>query len=256
MFGDFMNPDADKEDRMYQEIRDIDQFYKVVYISLNEYNSTNKNRMDLVVFRYLLEHLSKICRILSSPGGHGLLVGVGGSGRQSLTRLSACMGGHQIFQPEIAKNYGRNEWRDDLKKAMKNAGGYGRDTVLLITDSQIKEEGFLEDVDALLNSGDVPNIFNAEEKGEIMEAVMSAYNAQLDKRARGMDVNPLALFAFYVSRVKEKLHIIIAFSPIGSNFRNRLRQFPSIVNCCTIDWFQVKFANSVVYLFYLLCILD
>lgn len=51
---------------------------------------------------------------------------------------------------------------------MKNAGGYGRDTVLLITDSQIKEEGFLEDIDALLNAGDVPNIFNAEEKGEIM----------------------------------------------------------------------------------------
>jgi len=148
------------------------------------------------------------------------------------------MGGLQIFQPEISKNYGRSEWRDDLKKAMKNAGGYGRDTVLLITDSQIKEEGFLEDVDALLNAGDVPNIFNAEEKGEIMEAVMPTYLNQVDKKTRGGDINPLALFAFYVSRVKEKLHIIIAFSPIGSSFRNRLRQFPSIVNCCTIDWFQ------------------
>ena len=42
---------------------------------------------------------------------------------------------------------------------MKNSGGYGRDTVLLITDSQIKEEGFLEDIDALLNAGDVPNIY-------------------------------------------------------------------------------------------------
>ncbi|ODM99586.1 Dynein heavy chain 7, axonemal [Orchesella cincta] len=238
MFGDFMNPDADREDRLYQEIRDIDQFYKVVNIGLKEYNNTNKNRMDLVIFRYLLEHLSKICRILRSPGGHGLLVGVGGSGRQSLTRLAACMGGHQIFQPEISKNYGRAEWRDDLKKAMKNAGGYGRETVLLITDSQIKEEGFLEDVDCLLNAGDVPNIFNAEEKGEIMEAVMPTYLSQVDKKTRGGDINPLALFAFYVSRVKEKLHIIIAFSPIGSSFRNRLRQFPSIVNCCTIDWFQ------------------
>jgi len=99
-----MNPDADREDRLYQEIRDIDQFYKVVNIGMKEYNNTNKNRMDLVIFRslrtklyfsllsyharslanaslmhflnrYLLEHLSKICRILRSPGGHGLLVG-------------------------------------------------------------------------------------------------------------------------------------------------------------------------------------
>jgi dynein heavy chain len=51
MFGDFMNPDADKEDRLYQEIRDLDQFYKVVNFSVNEYNSVNKNRMDLVIFR-------------------------------------------------------------------------------------------------------------------------------------------------------------------------------------------------------------
>ena len=27
-------------------------------------------------------------------------------------------------------------------------------------------------------------------------------------------------------------------SPIGDAFRSRLRKFPSLVNCCTIDWFQ------------------
>ena len=124
---------------------------------------------------------------------------------------------------------------------MKNSGGYGRDTVLLITDSQIKEEGFLEDIDALLNSGDVPNIYNAEEKGELNEAVMPAWLTLMsqEKRSRNAEINPLQLYAFYVNRVKEKLHIMIAFSPIGSAFRIRLRQFPSIVNCCTIDWFQV-----------------
>ena len=53
------------------------------------------------------------------------------------------------------------------------------------------------------------------------------------------DFSPLAMFAFFVNRVKENLHIIIAFSPIGDAFRNRLRQFPSLINCCTIDWFQV-----------------
>jgi dynein heavy chain len=54
------------------------------------------------------------------------------------------------------------------------------------------------------------------------------------------DFSPLALFAFFVNRVRENLHIIIAFSPIGDAFRNRLRQYPSLINCCTIDWFQVR----------------
>jgi dynein heavy chain len=64
--------------------------------------------------------------------------------------------------------------------------------------------------------------------------------AQMEAEGKGGDdFSPLAMFAFFVNRVRENLHIIIAFSPIGDAFRNRLRQFPSLINCCTIDWFQV-----------------
>ena len=44
----------------------------------------------------------------------------------------------------------------------------------------------------------------------------------------------------FVERVRDQLHVVMAFSPIGDAFRDRLRRFPAIVNCCTIDWFQVR----------------
>uniref|UniRef100_A0A2K5KRN4 Dynein axonemal heavy chain 12 n=1 Tax=Cercocebus atys TaxID=9531 RepID=A0A2K5KRN4_CERAT len=115
MFGDYMNPDLEGDDRVYIEIPNVLHFSDVVDQCLDEYNQTHKTRMNLVIFRYVLEHLSRICRVLKQSGGNALLVGLGGSGRQSLTRLATSMAKMHIFQPEISKSYGMNEWREDMK---------------------------------------------------------------------------------------------------------------------------------------------
>ena len=54
------------------------------------------------------------------------------------------------------------------------------------------------------------------------------------------------MYNYFIERVKSNLHVVLAMSPIGDAFRNRLRMFPSLINCCTIDWFQVSSRASLL----------
>jgi dynein heavy chain, axonemal len=234
LFGSYFDMDTEYEERKYELVNNLTALRNLAYQCLEEYNQTHKTKMDVVLFEYALQHLNKICRILSLPGGSGLLVGMDGSGRQSMTRLAAAILNQNLFQPEITKDYGLNEFRDDLKRMLKEAGGYGKDTVFLFTEGQMKMEEFLQDIDCLLNLGEVPNIFQIDEKQEVLELVRLAAQGG----NRNLDIPPLQVFQYFVNRCKLKLHLILCFSPIGSSFRNRLRLYPSLVNCCTIDWYD------------------
>ncbi|CAH1159888.1 unnamed protein product [Phaedon cochleariae] len=233
MFGTYFDQDSE-EDKRYEEVATKQMLRELAENCLQEYNATHKNKMDIILFDYALEHLSKICRVLSMNCGSALLVGISGSGRQSLTRLAAEIYGQTLFQPEITNNYSVNDWRDDIKKILKEAGGRGKHAVFLISEGQIKEETFLQDVDCLLNSGEVPNIYQIDEKQEILDMVRLAAQGG----NRNLEIDALEVFFFFTKRCKEKLHIMLCFSPVGSTFRNRLRLFPALINCCTIDWFE------------------
>ncbi|KAL6620932.1 hypothetical protein LY90DRAFT_662178 [Neocallimastix californiae] len=232
MFGDYVTKGS--TEKIYDEVTDIEDVTEILKEKLDEYNSFSNAPMNLVLFRFAIEHISRISRILLQPSGHALLVGLGGDGRQSLSKLAAFMADYFLFQAMITKTYGQDEWREDLKKLLIKAGGEGKKCLFLFSDSQVKEESFLEDINNLLNTGEVPNIFPADEKAAACEQVRN----EMTKINPKFSANQNTLYNIFVSRCKENLHINLCMSPIGDAFRNRLRMFPSLVNCCTIDWFQ------------------
>jgi dynein heavy chain len=91
----------------------------------------------------------------------------------------------------------------------------------------------LEDVNNLLNTGEVPNLFA---KKEDVDEVLNDVRAYALKQKR--PDSPESLWSFFVETVRENLHTILCMSPVGEALRVRTRKFPSMVNCCTLDWFS------------------
>ena len=116
-------------------------------------------------------NIIRIARVVRQPRGNALLVGVGGTGKQSLTRLASHICGYRCFQIELTRGYNYEAFHEDLKKLYDMAGIAGEDTVFLFTDTQIVMEEFLEDINNMLNSGEVPNLFPADEYEKIIQTI-------------------------------------------------------------------------------------
>ena len=130
IFGDYAN--SNKE---YMRIENINEIPRKFQDYLNMYNLNFPKTMNLVFFKDAIMHLSRICRVLRAPRGNALLIGVGGSGRQSLTRLATYIRGYNCFSIEITKSYKDSSWKDDLKKLLKTAGAKATEVAFLFSDT-------------------------------------------------------------------------------------------------------------------------
>ncbi|KAJ0395717.1 hypothetical protein P43SY_006365 [Pythium insidiosum] len=232
----------------YDQVTSLPSLLTTVEEALAEHNELY-TKMDLVLFRDALEHITRIVRILSNPSGHAMLVGVGGSGRKSLARLAAFICGFALTEIVITQSYSLLDFKSDLQAMFLKAGVRSEGLVFLLTDSQIKNERMLVLMNDLLSSGNVPDLFNADEQSNIvqqvlprMKAAMANAMAQAGPSSGGNSASAVSekeqCWQYFVQEIKRNLHVVMCFSPATAEFRVRARKFPALVSCTFIDWFQ------------------
>jgi len=237
LMGDFgglkYGEEADPENgydnvRLYQDLNTYEAILPVLEGSLVEYNNKNQT-MKLVLFDMALDHITRIIRVLRMNRGHAMLIGVGGSGKQSNTKLAAFAAECGVFEIKLSRGYGEEEFREDLKVLYNQI--VLKPTVFLFTDGHVADEGFLELVNNMLTSGMVPALFGEEDKGPLINLIRT------EAVKSGIEETKDNLWNYFVNKCRDNMHIVLAMSPAGDTLRSRCRSFPGMVNNTTIDWF-------------------
>ena len=219
------------QDKSYLPVSNIEQLKVTIAEVMERYNTSGNEGMNLVLFDQALEHICRIARIIDQPCGHALLIGVGGSGKQSLSRVAGFILEYMPFTISLSSGYDMPDLKKDLGTLYKMATVKpGKTQMLLLTDSQISKEEFLVFINDMLSNGYIPDLFPKTEYDTIV--------GSLRNEAKSFGFSDQEVPAYFLSKSQKNIHVVLCFSPKGPKFKLRAREFPGVISCTSMDWFQ------------------
>jgi dynein heavy chain 1 len=188
--------------------------------------------VPLVLFNEVLDHILRIDRVFRQPQGHALLIGVSGGGKTVLSRFVAWLNNLSIFTIKVNNRYKAEDFDHDLRLVMKRAGVNDEKICFIFDESNVLESSFLERMNTLLASGEVPGLFEGDDYTSLMHGLREA----VSKKGLLAD-SEAELFKFFTQGVRRNLHVVFTMNPASSDFHNRAATSPALFNRCVLDWF-------------------
>eukprot|EP01041_Mallomonas_annulata_P000303 gene303-544_t len=189
--------------------------------------------VPLVIFDDVLEHVLRIDNVLRHPMGHLLLVGDSGVGKTVLSRFVSWMNGLTVFQIKANKRYTIEQFDEDLRALLRRVGIEGEKICFIFDESNALSSAFLERMNALLASGEVPGLFEGDELTQLMAACRESF---IQKEGLMMDSED-ELWRSFTRIIQKNLHVVFTMNPAASDFANRCTTSPALFNRCVVDWF-------------------
>ncbi|KAM6946318.1 LOW QUALITY PROTEIN: cytoplasmic dynein 2 heavy chain 1 [Aplochiton taeniatus] len=189
----------------------------------------DNRELDLLLFWEVFDFVARVDRVLSRPGGSLLLAGRSGVGRRTATSLVAHMHGYTLCTPKMARGYALKHFSNDLKNVMQLSGLEGQQVVLLLEDFQFVHPAFLEMVNSLLSSGEVPGLYSPEE----LEPLLSSLK---DPASQDGFTGPL--YNYFSHRIQQNLHIVLIMDCTNTNFTLNCESNPALYRKCSVQWME------------------
>ena len=210
---------------------DQEELRKHVLARLHTFNEEELD-VKLVVFDEVLEHILRIDRVLRQPLGHLLLVGASGSGKTILSKFVSWMNGMKVFQIKVHKMYTTKNFNEDLRGVLIRSGCKHEKICFIFDESNVLDTAFLEQMNALLASGEVPGLFEDADFANLMQECKEM--GRREGEVLGSDEERYKRFCKHVQR---NLHVVFTMNPSNEDFDNRSATSPALFNRCVIDWF-------------------
>lgn len=149
-----------------------------------------------------------------------------------LSKFVAWMNGLQIFQIKAHSRYEFGDFNEDLRGVMRRVGIDGEKICFIFDEGNVLGSGFLEAMNALLASGEVPGLFDGDDYTSLMSSCR-------DSAARdGVIIDSEdELWRRFTGIIQRNLHVVFTMNPSGGEWRNRATTSPALFNRCVVDWF-------------------
>lgn len=164
--------------------------------------------------------------------GHCLLVGDSGAGKTVLSKFVAWMNGLSIFQIKAHSKYDLDDFNEDLKTVMRRVGIDGEKICFIFDEANALGSGFLEAMNALLASGEVPGLF----EGDDYTALINNFRDSQSRSGVIIDSEE-ELWRRFTAIVQRNLHVVFTMNPSGGDWKTRSTTSPALFNRCVVDWF-------------------
>jgi dynein heavy chain 1 len=193
--------------------------------------------VPLVLFNEVLDHILRIDRVFRQPQGHALLIGVSGGGKTVLSRFVAWMNGLSIFTIKVNNRYKaagtvNTTWKltfqdfdEDLRVVLRRTGCKGEKLCFIFDESNVLESSFLERMNTLLASGEVPGLFEGDEYASLMHQCREAV-----QRSGLIIDSEDELYKWFTQQVRINLHVVFTMNPASPDFHNRSATSPALFN--------------------------